>query len=301
MVSHRMSSVAPAVGAGESNPRDIVARIYREELLKLAELAQASGNMAEYSMYERELERLSQRNALIASEVNSDVFVTTAAPSRLKDGRHAHRVATRRVCKANGSVGKVSSDGLDLPQKDNDCPEDLSTGRASRDSIAAEMKHSATDFSLPRSDQFDCSRNGSLLQSPGCDRVSASTTPAHMTVCGNNDVPLDSVKVEMQEPESEDSKSGSIASVDVDRSPLDLMQNIADSVVNKSQKKSSGSSGSLESSRHSLPPITSEQLKRCANLNTEDIVVAVRSTLADYSISQRLFGEAVLGLSQVAF
>ena len=97
--------------------------------------------------------------------------------------------------------------------------------------------------------------------------------------------------------DNEDSKS----SVDIDRSPLDLMQTITDSVANKSQKKSAGLLGNLESSRHVLPPITSEMIKRCSNLNTEDIVAAVRTTLADYSISQRLFGESVLGLSQVCF
>lgn len=308
--SHQVSSIASTAGAGESNPRDIVARIYREELLKLAELAQASGNMAEYAMYERELERLSQRTALIASEVTSDVFGSAAAPGRLKDGKSAHRAAHKKVGKANVSTTKATSDDLDVQQlKDSDCPEDLSTGRASRDSLAhrassivAEMRSGATDFSMPRGDHYDCLRTGPMLRSPSnCDRVSASTTPMQMTLCGGSDLSLDSVKVEMQEIESEDSKSGSIVGADGDRSPLDLMQNIADSVVNKAQKKSAGSTGSLESTRHSLPPITSEQLKRCANLNTEDIVVAVRSTLADYSISQRLFGEAVLGLSQVGF
>lgn len=306
MGSHQVSSIASAPGTGESNPRDIVARIYREELLKLAELAQASGNMAEYAMYERELERLSQRTALMASEVNADVFGTVAAPSRLKDGKNAHRAAHKRVGKAIIGTAKSTSYDPDVHQlKDSDCPEDLSTGRASRDSlvhhssaIMAEMRSGATDFSLPRGDHYDSLRTGTMLLSPSnCERVSASTTPVQMTLCSGSDLSLDGVKVEMQDVESEDSKSGSIA--DGDRSPLDLMQNIADSVVNKAQKKSTGSSGSLESTRHSLPPITSEQLKRCANLNTEDIVVAVRSTLADYSISQRLFGEAVLGLSQV--
>lgn len=134
-----------------------------------------------------------------------------------------------------------------------------------------------------------------------CGRLSTPvTTPALMIHAGRSDSVTENVKLEFQELESEDSKSGSIAGIDIDRSPLDLMQTIADSVSGKAQKKSAASStGSLELSRHSLPPISSEQLKRCANLNTEDIVAAVRTTLADYSISQRLFGEAVLGLSQV--
>jgi hypothetical protein len=51
----------------ESNPRDIVARIYREELLKLAEAARVNGNLAEFVMYERELERLNQTTGHLLS------------------------------------------------------------------------------------------------------------------------------------------------------------------------------------------------------------------------------------------
>jgi len=43
----------------ESLTHDIVARIYREELAKLAAAAEATGNMDELSVYRRELERLS--------------------------------------------------------------------------------------------------------------------------------------------------------------------------------------------------------------------------------------------------
>lgn len=76
-------------------------------------------------------------------------------------------------------------------------------------------------------------------------------------------------------------------------SPLDLMQMIADLTASgKSGKKCSGA----EIVRRSLVPIRFEQLKRCANLNAEEVVVVVNSTLADYSINQRLFGEAVFGL-----
>jgi len=43
----------------ESLTHDIVARIYREELAKLAAAAEATGNMDELTVYRRELERLS--------------------------------------------------------------------------------------------------------------------------------------------------------------------------------------------------------------------------------------------------
>lgn len=47
-----------------------------------------------------------------------------------------------------------------------------------------------------------------------------------------------------------------------------------------------------------LPPITQQQFDLFNNLNTEDIVRRVKEALSQYSISQRLFGESVLGLSQ---
>lgn len=47
-----------------------------------------------------------------------------------------------------------------------------------------------------------------------------------------------------------------------------------------------------------LPPITQQQFDMYNNLNTEDIVRRVKEALSQYSISQRLFGESVLGLSQ---
>ncbi|XP_065580298.1 homeobox protein cut-like isoform X2 [Artemia franciscana] len=47
-----------------------------------------------------------------------------------------------------------------------------------------------------------------------------------------------------------------------------------------------------------LPPITQQQFDAYQTLNTEDIVKKVKEVLSQYSISQRLFGEAVLGLSQ---
>ncbi|XP_017781888.1 PREDICTED: homeobox protein cut isoform X2 [Nicrophorus vespilloides] len=47
-----------------------------------------------------------------------------------------------------------------------------------------------------------------------------------------------------------------------------------------------------------LPPITQQQFDMYNNLNTEDIVKKVKEQLSQYSISQRLFGESVLGLSQ---
>lgn len=47
-----------------------------------------------------------------------------------------------------------------------------------------------------------------------------------------------------------------------------------------------------------LTPITQEQFEKYGEVNTEDLVKEVKDYLSQYSISQRLFGEQVLGLSQ---
>ncbi|TRY70911.1 hypothetical protein TCAL_07523 [Tigriopus californicus] len=47
-----------------------------------------------------------------------------------------------------------------------------------------------------------------------------------------------------------------------------------------------------------LPPVTQEQFDRYEHINTEELVRKIKELLSQYSISQRLFGENVLGLSQ---
>lgn len=47
-----------------------------------------------------------------------------------------------------------------------------------------------------------------------------------------------------------------------------------------------------------LPQITQEQFEQFSHINTEDLVHHVKDFLSQHSISQRLFGEHVLGLSQ---
>lgn len=71
-------------------------------------------------------------------------------------------------------------------------------------------------------------------------------------------------------------------------SPLQQMQTIASSLLVKSQKPL----------RAVLPPITHEQLEKYAKIETEELVKKVKDLLSQFSISQRLFGEMVLGLSQ---
>ena len=58
------------------------------------------------------------------------------------------------------------------------------------------------------------------------------------------------------------------------------------------------SSSSTKPLKCILPPVSQEQFDKYANINTEELVKRVKDLLSKYSISQRLFGECILGLSQ---
>lgn len=80
-------------------------------------------------------------------------------------------------------------------------------------------------------------------------------------------------------------------------SPLQRMASITNSLMSQSPVPSHHSSPQRPL-KAVLPPITQQQFDMYNNLNTEDIVRRVKEALSQYSISQRLFGESVLGLSQ---
>lgn len=85
-------------------------------------------------------------------------------------------------------------------------------------------------------------------------------------------------------------------------SPLRQMQSITNSIVNSSAPCTAGSQSfppqHSTGSRINLVPIDQDTWEKCSNLNTDDIVQRVKELLSEYCISQRLFGEHVLGLSQ---
>ncbi|XP_076307361.1 homeobox protein cut-like 1 isoform X3 [Tachypleus tridentatus] len=79
-------------------------------------------------------------------------------------------------------------------------------------------------------------------------------------------------------------------------SPLQRMQSITNSLL--TQSTLAPSNHSQRPTKATLSPITQQQFDQYNNLNTEDIVKQVKEQLSQFSISQRLFGESVLGLSQ---
>ncbi|XP_034952259.1 homeobox protein cut isoform X3 [Chelonus insularis] len=84
-------------------------------------------------------------------------------------------------------------------------------------------------------------------------------------------------------------------------SPLQRMASITNSLISQPSTPTHHAANQRPL-KAVLPPITQQQFDLYNNLNTEDIVKRVRKVvkeqLSQYSISQRLFGESVLGLSQ---
>ncbi|XP_043476898.1 homeobox protein cut-like isoform X10 [Leptopilina heterotoma] len=84
-------------------------------------------------------------------------------------------------------------------------------------------------------------------------------------------------------------------------SPLQRMASITNSLISQPSTPTHHSANQRPL-KAVLPPITQQQFDMYNNLNTEDIVKrvskVVKEQLSQYSISQRLFGESVLGLSQ---
>uniref|UniRef100_A0A0C9QAT6 DNA-binding protein SATB n=1 Tax=Fopius arisanus TaxID=64838 RepID=A0A0C9QAT6_9HYME len=80
-------------------------------------------------------------------------------------------------------------------------------------------------------------------------------------------------------------------------SPLQRMASITNSLISQPSTPTHHSANQRPL-KAVLPPITQQQFDLYNNLNTEDIVKRVKEQLSQYSISQRLFGESVLGLSQ---
>ncbi|VVC35490.1 Hypothetical protein CINCED_3A013569 [Cinara cedri] len=133
------------------------------------------------------------------------------------------------------------------------------------ETVSEAMKQAGSAFSLvrPKTEQSGTSSVGSSASSP----------------LGNNILP----------PED----FGQSAAV----SPLQRMASITNALISQPATPHHHSP-SQRPLKAVLPPITQQQFDQFNNLNTEEIVRKVKEQLSQFSISQRLFGESVLGLSQ---
>jgi hypothetical protein len=192
-------NVASTATSTTSPARDLVARIYEEELRKLVAAAELSGNTSDIAMYNRELARLAFTKA--GSAVMNGMPVSTASDLTVTEDKEN--------CNSERSSSVMREDSSSL-----DGPQDLSMSRT-----------------VSCGDSSDSPQNG--CQSSDDDKQAVNLVADGL-------------------------------------SPLQRMQCIANSLPVAQSTGQAAFSG--QSSKPQLPPITSEQLAACDDINTEELV-----------------------------
>ncbi|XP_042214156.1 homeobox protein cut-like [Homarus americanus] len=156
---------------------------------------------------------------------------------------------------------------------------------------AGGLHNGAQDLSLPKRehrgmDEEEDGRNLSVTSPFGPSRSKAETSLSTATPLGNLVTPITSIAV-----------SSAGEDLNVSASPLQRMASITNSLMT-GPSINTNSPVPQKPLKAILPPITQQQFDQYSSMNTEEIVKKVKEQLSQYSISQRLFGESVLGLSQ---
>jgi len=245
--SESESSIRNNIG-NHRNSKEMVERIYRQELMKLAQSAENAGNMAASSMYQRELQQM-------AHNVHRQ---EQTEPGEIRRSHDSPEINSIKMEPPDSTV----EDTLNLSINNNNGPIDLS-------------KHSSSAPTTPTSGGSNKSPTTESAQPPGSAFFLVQPkVNGHANGFENNQFAPYST------PECV--------------SPLQRMQNIANSLMSRPHM----GIAAAKPLRAVLPAITQEQFDKYANVSTDDLVKQIKETLSQYSISQRLFGESVLGLSQ---
>jgi homeobox protein cut-like len=275
-------------------PQDMVARIYQEELAKLIGQQVEEGFRHPHGMgYERTQEEIRQALAIYHQELSRLTQIASAgahSPNVSNSEIFARFTAASAAAAAAGLVNGANYLGLphlidpSLPLDARMRSEKQTNGniRDSRDTFASSSSSSETD--LRHTSAFSLVRPKPEVSS--CHNKAFSSTPPSGTAQNGSSL--------------NNNNSGDINSVEdlsSAASPLQRMQSITNSLLSQSAIPSVPSTPNRPA-KAVLPPITQQQFDQYNNLNTEDIVKKVKEQLSQYSISQRLFGESVLGLSQ---
>lgn len=263
-------------------PQEMVARIYQEELAKL--MGQRVEESFRQQQYDRTHEEIRQALSIYHQELSrlSQLALTPG-----------HEFA-RFGAALPGALLNGAFPGLSLG------PEARSTGAGGArgaDPAADALRHHGAEQRSCRS----TSLNAQLASRDWHKRNKYSS--AFSLVRPGLKFPTNSGSTPTQSPPgggvlalSEASAPGGVAE-DLGSSPLQRMQSITNSLLSQTSTPAMPASNQRQA-RAVLPPITQQQFDQYNNLNTEDIVKKVKEQLSQYSISQRLFGENVLGLSQ---
>ena len=298
--------------------KEMVSRIYREELSKLSSAARKSGNLAEHNMYQQELHRIANK----ARENNdhkrpADDSRSPTPVKKIKtepvDDIIPHRMPTGIDHSVMSLVKHKTERDTDTPLSSNhfshsgrlslSSPPSQSSPQSSPHEVD-DTRHNGSAFYLvhPRPPS---SMNGtpkppceSPLRPPSSNPSLGGSTPQPFDAQG---MAAAAAAIGYPSPMMVPSSAAGDGV-----SPLQRMQSIANSLMtaNNANKPGAGLGfnsqqlGAGKPLRAVLPPISQDQFDRYSNINTDDLVHRVKETLSQYSISQRLFGEHILGLSQ---
>lgn len=240
----------------DMSSKEMVERIYRQELIKLAQAAENAGNIAASALYQQELARLAQNVRMRDEPEPGEVRHMHSSPERMGIKKEVQESPEDLVCQSNGPI--------DLSKRSTSTPSTPTSGGSEKSLNTS--AHAGSAFF-----QMHQKINGHDLG----DRVVKSE--------GHPSTPMSVPHAAFPHFSPSDTSS-----------PLQRMQNIANSLMNRSQLGTPCN----KPLKAVLPPITQEEFDNYANINTEELVKQVKETLSQYSISQRLFGESVLGLSQ---
>lgn len=213
--------------------------------------------------YHRELAKLQQTGGAIPNFPNLPGLL--ALQQHALNGAQDLSVPKEKNIKINGQQNSSSSSSID--QNDQN----------TKDSNASEdaLRHSSA-FSLVRPKQ-DSAGGPPVSSSAPTNPTSTAPSPLSNSILPPAMTPTDDFSAAA--------------------SPLQRMASITNSLITQAPV-SSHHNTPQRPMKAVLPPITQQQFDMFNNLNTEDIVRRVKEALSQYSISQRLFGESVLGLSQ---
>ncbi|XP_062699336.1 homeobox protein cut isoform X4 [Aedes albopictus] len=281
-------------------PQDKIAKIYQEEFSKLMrsprefpnflfphflgggmppmERLQDDNIRMALEAYHRELAKLQQNASSGAGLPNMPNISNLPNFLALHQQQQAqqHAAQQQQQQQQNQQAGLNGSiQDLSLPKekqssnKLNGSMTDLESEiDAANKEVDEAMKHSAFSLVKPKPEPGTCTPTTTASSAPS--PISNSILPPVI-------------------PPSED--------MSVTVSPLQRMASITNSLITQPPVTPHHSS-QQRPLKAILPPITQQQFDLYNNLNTEDIVRRVKESLSQYSISQRLFGESVLGLSQ---
>ncbi|CAL1537355.1 unnamed protein product [Lymnaea stagnalis] len=261
-----------------ASAQEMVARIYRQELEKLKKAADAAGNIAASAMYAQELGRLNtaQNNSMSVSSSSRHQHHSPPSPPRADSPQPCPLALDCRSTRPNGLNLK-----LEPPDNTSDEPASQNNNYGAIDLSKPSSQSGSTPGSSPSSESGRHAGSAFFLVRPRINGHDSSISDSPLT------------PTQQQPGSAGGPRYGSVPPAEC-LSPLQRMQNIANSLTTRPP----AGMPNAKPLRAVLPPITQEEFDRYANMNTDDLVKKVKETLSQYSISQRLFGESVLGLSQ---